>query len=64
MDWSHNAWNEWREGVAILSKTPFTATGSRFASHNKSHNYWRVSDHLGIFSPYLKIKIENDFDVY
>ena len=41
MDWSHYAWNEWREGVAILSKTAFTKTGSRFVSHSQRHDYWK-----------------------
>ena len=48
MDWSHYAWDEWREGTAILSKTPFIKTESRFVSHSKSHHNWKSRKVVGI----------------
>ena len=48
MDWSHYAWDEWREGVAILSKTPFSTTESRFVSHSQSHQYWKSRNIIAV----------------
>ncbi len=60
MDWSHYAWDEWREGVAILSKTPFSVTESRFVSHSQSHQYWKSRNIVRIetlIEPFGKINV-------
>ena len=40
-DWSHYAWNAWREGIAILSKHPIHKTSSRYVTANRSKNWWK-----------------------
>jgi len=60
MDWSHYAWHEWREGVAILSKTPFSKTQSRFISQSNSHQYWQSRNVVRIetsIKPFGKINV-------
>ena len=40
-DWSHYAWDAWREGIAILSKHPIRNTSSRYVTANRSKNWWK-----------------------
>ncbi len=37
-EWAHYAWNEWEEGVAILSRLPLEEVESRYVSHSQSIN--------------------------
>ena len=43
LDWSHYGFDVWLEGSAILSKHPFTDTGSRFISNpdNGRYKFWK-----------------------
>ena len=40
-DWSHYAWDTWREGVAIMSKHPIRKSYSRYITANQSKNWWK-----------------------
>ncbi len=40
-DWSHYAWDAWREGIAILSKHPIRNTSSRYVTANQSKTWWK-----------------------
>ncbi len=40
-DWSHYAWDTWREGVAILSKWPIRKTASRYVTSNTAKTWWK-----------------------
>ncbi len=40
-DWSHYAWDTWREGLAILSRHPIRHTSSRYVTADQSKNCWK-----------------------
>ncbi|MCA9934347.1 MAG: endonuclease/exonuclease/phosphatase family protein [Ardenticatenaceae bacterium] len=40
-DWSHYAWNTWREGTAVLSKWPIRKSASRYVTHNQTKTWWK-----------------------
>ncbi|MCA9926078.1 MAG: endonuclease/exonuclease/phosphatase family protein [Anaerolineales bacterium] len=40
-DWSHYAWETWREGTAILSKWPLYRTDSRYVTRSHAKTWWK-----------------------
>lgn len=40
-DWSHYAWDTWREGLAILSKHQIRKISSRYVTANQSKSWWK-----------------------
>lgn len=40
-DWSHYGWNEWEEGVAILTPHKIIRTESKYVTTNQTKTFWK-----------------------
>ena len=63
-DWSHYAWDAWREGIAILSKHPIRNTSSRYITINRSKTWWKSRNILFAQIDLPKAGLLNLFSVH
>ena len=63
-DWSHYAWDTWREGLAIFSKHPIQNSSSQYITANQSKNWWKSRNILFAQIDLPKAGLLNLFSVH
>ena len=63
-DWSHYAWDSWREGLASLSIHPITNASSRYIAANQSKAWWKSRNILLAQIEVPRVGLLNIFSVH